>query len=377
MRRTLRQVRPGSSISWAWSTWWTNHASWPSTVSAPPTSLPSRTTTAATSMQAQSRTWPTPWPIAWATAGLIENTGGKITVAAIAYDEDDGGIFYPCSNAQGGDQGSGGRYTAEYAFLGRQPARHLFSVSLGDQFETVDLAGLIDAWLVGLGPFADAGYLRAFGRLCADDLDVFIARAQIRTHTHDGARGTHRADKMGDLAVRLLPQFWPRGFDMGPNVVFVGELVQHLALAFGLHACRQIASVFHATLAGGCQDQFGAIRGHGSATLDRQIIGHDQDHLVAADSRSHGQGNAGIAAGGLDEGVPGFDLAALFRVADHGACGPVLDRSRGVVSLQLGQDDVASLLTDIAGNALQAYQWRSTDGVLDSHVLFHARNHTP
>src|SRR5690554_3134266 len=175
MRRKLARVRPGSSISWAWSTWWTNRASWPSTVSAHPTSLPSRTTTVATSMQAQLRIWPTPWPIAWATTGLIENARRKIAVATIAYDEDDGGVFYPCSDAQGGDQGSGGRYTAEYAFLGCQPARHLLGVCLGDQFETVDLAGLIDARLIGLGPFADAGYLRAFGRLRADDLDIFIA----------------------------------------------------------------------------------------------------------------------------------------------------------------------------------------------------------
>jgi hypothetical protein len=125
------------------------------------------------------------------------------------------------------------------------------------------------------------------------------------------------------------------------RVVGVGELVQHAALAFALHVLRQVARVFHAA-ALGRQHQLGAEGLHGLRPLDRQVLRHDQHHAVAADRRGHGQRDAGVAGGRLDQRVAGLDLAALLGALDHRQRGPVLDRAGGVVAFELAEDDVAA-----------------------------------
>ena len=50
-----------------------------------------------------------------------------------------------------------------------------------------------------------------------------------------------------------------------------------------------------------------AERRHGLAPLDGQVLGHHQHHAVAAHRRDHGERDAGVAAGGLDQRVAGLD----------------------------------------------------------------------
>jgi hypothetical protein len=52
--------------------------------------------------------------------------------------------------------------------------------------------------------------------------------------------------------------------------------------------------------------------------LDRQVLGHDQHHAVAADRRRHGQRDAGVARRGLDQRVARLDVAALLGA--RGSC---------------------------------------------------------
>ena len=55
---------------------------------------------------------------------------------------------------------------------------------------------------------------------------------------------------MRDFTSGLLPELGPGGFEVRPGIVGVGELVEHLALAFSLHLHGQVARVFHAALVG-------------------------------------------------------------------------------------------------------------------------------
>jgi hypothetical protein len=44
--------------------------------------------------------------------------------------------------------------------------------------------------------------------------------------------------------------------------------------------------------------------------------GHDQNQAVTANSRRHGEGDTGIAAGGFDQRIPRLDLTPSLRLCD-------------------------------------------------------------
>ena len=74
---------------------------------------------------------------------------------------------FTLSATRSGDQGAGRGDPGEDAFFRRQPARHRLGIGLHDGFVGVHAAAVEDLGQVGFGPFADAGDLRAFGRLRA------------------------------------------------------------------------------------------------------------------------------------------------------------------------------------------------------------------
>ena len=49
------------------------------------------------------------------------------------------------------------------------------------------------------------------------------------------------------------------------------------------------------------------------------------------------QADAGVAAGRLDEGVAGLDVAALLGLEEHAHADAVLDRTAGVHELELAE----------------------------------------
>ncbi len=229
------------------------------------------------------------------------------------------------------------------------------------------MPGVVDLRQIGLGPLADAGDARALAGLRADDAHRRIALLQVARHAGDGAGGAHGADEMRDASAGVGPDLRAGGLVVDAWVVLVGELVEHAALAVGHHLLGQVARVFHAAGARR-QHQFGAVGLHGLRTLDRQILGHDQDHAVAEHRRGHGQRDAGIAGGGLDQRIAGLDVAALGGALNHAQRRPVLHRAGGVVALELAQDDIAARVVVGAGQALQPHQRRIADGVLQRLV---------
>ncbi|MNN03187.1 hypothetical protein D3C81_1158670 [compost metagenome] len=151
---------------------------------------------------------------------------------------------------------------------------------------------------------------------------------------------------------------------MGLRIVLVAELVEHLAAALGLQLQRQIAGAFHA-LGLAHLDQLGAVGAHRRLALGAHVVRHDQDHPVALDRRGHGQGDAGVAGSGLDQGVAGLDVAAQLGMADHRQRRAILHRAGRVVAFQLDQKGVRGL----ARQALQAHQRGVADAVGDGGIL--------
>ncbi len=186
-------------------------------------------------------------------------------------------------------------------------------------------------------------------------------------HPGNGAGRAHGADEVGDAPFCVTPDLGAGGLEMRPRIVGIGELIEHQTLAIALHLLGQIAGVFHAAALGG-EQQLGAEGFHGLGALDTEVFGHDEHHAITQNGGGHRQGDAGIARGGLDQRVAGFDGAALLRVANHGNRRPVFHRSGRVVAFELAQDQVAAPRIVGAGDALQLHQRGVADHLVDGEV---------
>ena len=160
---------------------------------------------------------------------------------------------------------------------------------------------------------------------------------------------------MRDLAIRIAPDFRSRAFVVGARIVFVGELVEDDATAILLHLLGQVARIFHAARLRR-QQNVGAVGGHALAALHAEIVWHQEQHLVAAQGGGHGQRDARITAGGLDQGIAWLDDAALFSALEHGHGGAVLHGAGRVVAFQLAEDDVVARNRIGARQARQLHQ---------------------
>ena len=172
---------------------------------------------------------------------------------------------------------------------------------------------------------------------------------------------------MRDTPARLLPNLRPRGLVVHARIILVCKLVQHAALALVLHLVGQVARIFHAA-AFGRQNQLGSKRFHGLRPLNRQVLGHDQHHAVAFDGGGHGQCNARVARGRFNQRVARLDLAALLRPRNHGHGRAVFYAARRVVALQLAQNHIVPLRTNVCPNPLQARQRCFANGVFNRGV---------
>src|SRR5690606_3175172 len=216
------------------------------------------------------------------------------------------------------------------ALLACQATHGVLGGALVHVDDLVNARGVENLRQVSFRPAADTGNLRTFCRLQPDNLYRRVLLLEEFRYPHDGAGGTHGADEVGDAPAGVAPDLRPGGLVMGQRVVRVGKLVQHPALATRLHRLGQVTGAFHALFLAH-PDQLGAVGAHGVLALLALVRRHDQLHAVAAHRRRHRQGDAGIAAGRLDQHVTGADIAARLRLDDHVQRRPVLDRAGGVV----------------------------------------------
>ena len=171
---------------------------------------------------------------------------------------------------------------------------------------------------------------------------------------------------MGNSTTGIAPDFRPRAPVVRLGVVRIGELVQHAAHALGLHPHGQVAGALHSLFLTDL-DQLGAVGGHRLLALIAHVRGHDEFQPVALDGRRHGQGDAGVAAGGLDQHIAGPELTAFLGALDHAERRTVLHRAGGIISLQLEQDGAVG----VRSHALQAHKGRVADTIFDGGVIGH------
>jgi hypothetical protein len=160
----------------------------------------------------------------------------------------------------------------------------------------------------------------------------------------------------------IVPDFRPGAPVMRQRIIGIGELIQHPTLALGLHAQRQITRMLHAALQCRREDELCTIGRHAGAALLRQVVRHDENHAVALHRCHHGQGDAGVAAGGFDQGVARMYLATRLGTRDHRQGRTVLDRTGRIIALELDQDAVIACRVVSTRNTLQLHQRRIADG---------------
>ena len=192
-------------------------------------------------------------------------------------------------------------------------------------------------WLaLGIALLGDAArHQRRVSRLGQDDLRLGAFAPQ---HPADAGNGPAGA-VTGDEVVKPLPV--KIGDDLARRGVFVDvgiglglELVgQEPAMCLGQFLRLLVHAETLQLLRG--KNHPGAQEPHQLAPLDREAFGHRHHQRIALHRAGHGQPDAGIAAGCLDNGLPRFQRAALFGRLDDVHRQPVLDRPGRIERLEL------------------------------------------
>ncbi|MDH3296491.1 MAG: hypothetical protein OER95_19385 [Acidimicrobiia bacterium] len=126
-----------------------------------------------------------------------------------------------------------------------------------------------------------------------------------------------------------------RGAELvGRRIGRVAVLVAHVALAVGHQLAGIGDGVVGATLD---LDQIGAVGSKKLLAFLGGGGGQADGHGVFVDEGDAGQADTGVARGGFDQGHSGAKAAVLDRGVEHGPGRAILDRTGGVVPLELGE----------------------------------------
>ena len=94
---------------------------------------------------------------------------------------------------------------------------------------------------------------------------------------------------------------------------------------------------------GRADDDLGAVRLEHVALVLADLVGADEDAVVALGLGDHGQADAGVARGRLDDGAARLELAGGLGRLDHPGGDPVLHGAAGVEVLDLAEHQRAAL----------------------------------
>ena len=159
--------------------------------------------------------------------------------------------------------------------------------------------------------------------------------AQVPAGAHERARGAQAGHEVGDLR-QVGQQLGPGGLVVGQRVVLVAVLVEHHPGRVGGgqllgHPHRLVGAA-----GGRREDDLRAVGLQQLAPLSGGVLRHHADQPVAAQPGHHGQRDAGVARGRLEDRGARRQQAVLLRRRDHVEGGAVLDRAGRVAVLQLG-----------------------------------------
>ena len=103
--------------------------------------------------------------------------------------------------------------------------------------------------------------------------------------------------------------------------------------------------------AGRCEDQFRTKEAQQIAPLHTHGVGHGQDNPIAPGCGNKGEGDAGVAAGRLDDDTFGTELAGPLRGRDHIGADTIFHAAQGIEEFQLG----IHLGSHILGEAIEPH----------------------
>jgi hypothetical protein len=238
--------------------------------------------------------------------------------------------------------------SSSWRLLAGEAAGHVERVGVGDLDDPVG-----DVAVVRRGPevLADAldevraagaaGVDRA-GRVGADDLDVGVLLLEVLADAADRATGADAGHEVRDLPVGLLPDLRAGRLVVRPRVVRVGVLV-------GLPGTLDLAdqAVGDVVVRVGvlrrdgrrADDHLSAVRLEHVALVLADLVGADEDALVALGLGDHREADAGVAGRRLDDRAAGLQLARGLRGLDHAYGDAVLHRPTRVHVLDLREHE--------------------------------------
>src|SRR6478735_4397012 len=269
----------------------------------------------------------------------LEQDGGEVALAEARDDDDDGlaGVLGPGGHLVGGGERGAGGDAHEQALLDGGTAGPLHR-GLGIDVDHLVVDGRVED--LGNEVGADAlDLVRAGGAavedrgllgLDGDDLHAGFAGLEHLADTGDGATGADAGDDDVDLAVGVLPDLLGGGPAVDLRVRDVGELAgQHGTLALGDDLLGLGDGALHPE-GGVGEDQLSTVGAQQCAPLLAHRLRH-REH--------HGQGDAGVARGGLDDRAAGLQVTGGLRRVDDRDTDAVLHRARRAVELELGGND--------------------------------------
>ena len=154
--------------------------------------------------------------------------------------------------------------------------------------------------------------------------------------------------------IGLIPNF-VRG------AVIVGQPVGGIAVLIGIEIFIGIGGdhLLHATdgaiggfVAGG-HDQFRPISGKHALAFVGSAVGEAEGDRITEGCANHGVGDAGVAAGGVDDGFAGGELAALKTSVNHTERRAVFYRAAGIEPFGFAADFHVFKFAADAGEAQQ------------------------
>ena len=164
----------------------------------------------------------------------------------------------------------------------------------------------------------------------------------------DGASGADSGDEDIDQAIGIAPDLLGGGFFVNGGVGGIFKLLgdEGAGNFFG-QGFGPGDGAFH-SLSGWGEFEFGPEEGEESSAFEAHAFGHSQDQLVSFGSGDKGEGNTGVARGGLDDGSLRGNFPLFFAGLDHGSTDPIFHATEGVKEFTFDRDGSGQTCGDSA-----------------------------
>ena len=215
------------------------------------------------------------------------------------------------------------------------------------------------------------GVERRSGRVGERNGDALALGLQAARNAAERAARADSGDEAVDLALGVDPDLFGRGRCVDVAVGGVVELVRpHGAARLGRRqGFGEAGGILHVVVGvavrhGRHLDHLGAEHAQGVLLLLRLGVGNDDHRAQAERVAEHGEADAGVAGGALDNGATRPQAPAVHRLGDNAERGAVFHGGAGIHELGLAEDRAARFL----GGAAKLDERRAADGGGDARA---------